>query len=239
MGHQHLMELHHSNHWPHRCDMKLFGSSKYGVMAVGSVTFGSGLNSENQTFDFDTSQHKMCHGLAPTCHENTLRHHHTNHWFHMCDETLIDSNKYGVMTVGSVSFGSGLNSEIQILDKCWLKMCHGLALMGHQNLMELPHTNHWSQRFDSSKYGVMAVGSVSFGSGLNSEIHILDKSRLKMCHGSAPMCHEIIMRHHHTNHWSHRCDMKLYGSSKYGVMAVGSVSFGKGLNSEIQIFDKF
>jgi hypothetical protein len=141
------------------------------------------------------------------------------------------------MAVGSVSFGSGLNSEIQILDKSWLKMCNGLiALIGHQNLMELHHTNHWSHRcdmklFGSNKYGVMAVGSVSFGSGLNSEILILDKSWLKMCHTwlRTVKDHQNLMELHLTNHWPHMCDMKLFDSNKYGVMTVGSVSFGSGL----------
>jgi hypothetical protein len=120
--------------------MKLFGSNKYGVMAVGSVSFGSGLNSENQTLD--TSQLKMCHVLALMGHQNLMELHHTNHWSHRCDMKLFGSNKYGVVAVGSVSFGSGLKSENKTFDTCQLKMCHGLALMGHQILLGHHHTNH-------------------------------------------------------------------------------------------------
>jgi hypothetical protein len=122
------MEHHLTNHWPHRCDMKLYGNSKNGGMAVGSVSFGSGLNSEIQIFDLDKSWLKMCHTWLGTVkdHKNLMELHLTNHWSHRCDMKLVGSSKNGVMAVGSVSFGSGLNSEIQIFDFDTFqhKMCH-------------------------------------------------------------------------------------------------------------------
>jgi hypothetical protein len=45
------------------------------------------------------------------------------------------------------------------------------------------------------------------------------------------MGHKNLLGHHNTNHWSHRCDMKLFGSSRYGVMAANIVSFGSGAQS--------
>jgi hypothetical protein len=95
-----------TNRWSHRCDMKLFGSNRYGVMAANSVSFGSGLMSWTELFD--TYQLKMCHGLALMGHQNLLGHHNTNHWSHRCDMLLIGSNRYGVMAANSVSFGSGI-----------------------------------------------------------------------------------------------------------------------------------
>jgi hypothetical protein len=104
------------------------------------VNIGSDLKSEIQILD--TSRLKMCHGLALMGHQILLGHHHTNHWSHRCDMKLFGSNKYGVMAVSSVSFGSGLKSENKTFDTCQFKMCHGLALMGHQILLGHHHTNH-------------------------------------------------------------------------------------------------
>jgi hypothetical protein len=53
--------------------------------------------------------------------------------------------------------------------------------------------------------------------------------QLKMCHGLALMGHQNLLGHHHTNHWSHRCNMKLFGSNRYGVMTANNVSFVSGL----------
>jgi hypothetical protein len=116
--------------------MKLFGTNRYGVMAVSSVSLGSGLRSVNQTFD--TSQLKMCHGLALLGHQNLLGHHETNHWSHRCDMKLFGTNRYGVMAVSSMSLGSGLRSENQTFDTSQLKMSHGLALLGHQKSFGTP-----------------------------------------------------------------------------------------------------
>jgi hypothetical protein len=62
-----------------------------------------------------------------------------------------------------------------------------------------------------------------------------DMFQLKMGHGLALMGHQNLTGHNDTKHWSHRCDMKLFGGNRYGVMAVSSVSFGSGLKSENQI----
>ena len=110
-------------------------------------------------------------------------------------------------------------------------MCHGLALMGHQNQMGHHDTNHWFQRHDmkllgSNRYGVMAERFVSFGSSLRSENQNFHTFQLKMCHGLALMGHQNLLGHPETNHWSHRCDMKLFGTNRYGAMAVSSVSHG-------------
>jgi hypothetical protein len=183
------------------------------------------------------SRLEMSHGLALMGHHNLLRHHNINHWSQRCDMKLFVSNRYSVMAAGSVSFGSGLRSEYTNLDTSHLEMCHGLALMGHHNLLGHHNINHWSHMCDmklfvSNRYGVMAAGSVSFGSGLRSEYTNLDRSQLEMCHGLALMAHHNLLRHHNINHWSQRCDMKLFVSNRYGVMAAGSVSFGSGLRSE-------
>jgi hypothetical protein len=70
---------------------------------------------------------------------------------------LFDSNSYGVMAANNVSFGSGLGllcisinpqTFFAHLTPSQLKMCHGLALMGHQNLFGNNNTSHWSDRCD-------------------------------------------------------------------------------------------
>ena len=113
-------------------------------------------------------------------------------------------------------------------------MCHGLALMGHQTSLGHHNTNHWSHRcdmklFDSNRYAAMAVSNVNFGSGLKFEVREpnFDTSQLEMGHGLTLLGNQNPLRHHsNINHWSHRWDMKLFGSNRYGVMAVSSVSFG-------------
>jgi hypothetical protein len=60
---------------------------------------------------FDTSQLKMCHGLALMGHQNLTGHHDTNHLCHRHDMKLLGSNGYGVMAERCVSFGSSLRSE--------------------------------------------------------------------------------------------------------------------------------
>jgi hypothetical protein len=56
------------------------------------------------------------------------------------------SNRYGVMAIHNMILGSGLSRSMN--QNIWhvpqLKMCHGLALMGHQYLLGHHNINHWS-----------------------------------------------------------------------------------------------
>jgi hypothetical protein len=45
-----------------------------------------------------------------------------------------------------------------------------------------------------------------------------DTHQLKMYHGLALTGHQTLTGHNDTTHWSHRHDMKLLGSNRYGVM---------------------
>jgi hypothetical protein len=204
------------------------------------VSLGSSLRSENQ--NFHTSQLKMCHDLALMGLLNLIRHHDTNHWSQWHDMKLLGRNRYDAMTERCVSFGSSsLRSENQNFHRFQLKMCHGLGLMGHLNLIRHHDTNHWSHRHDMkllgrNRYGVMAERGVSFGSSMRSENQNFHRFQLKMCHGLALMSLQNLIGHHDTNHWSHRHDMKLLGSNRYGVRAERCVSFGSSWRSENQIF---
>jgi hypothetical protein len=140
-----------------------------------------------------------------------------------------------------IFFDKRIDLAVQMTPQSQLKMCHGLALMGHQNLLEHHETNHWSHGCDmkligSNRYGVMTANNVSFGSGLRPcSSELFDTSQLKkMCHGLALiMGHQNLLGHLHTNHWSHGCDIKLIGSNSYGVMTANNVSFGSGLGHEL------
>jgi hypothetical protein len=101
MGHQNLFAHHNTNHWTHVYDMKLFGSSRYGVMAIISVTFHKGWW-EKQTLS--KSQLKISHGLALMGEQNLFAHHNTNHWTHVYDMKLFGSSRYGVMAISRCDF---------------------------------------------------------------------------------------------------------------------------------------
>jgi hypothetical protein len=97
------------------CDIKLLGSNRYGAMAISSVSFGSGLKFEVRDPNFGTSQLKIDHAVALMDHQNPLGYPNISHWSHGCDMKLLGSNRYGAMTISSVSFGSDLKSEKRIL----------------------------------------------------------------------------------------------------------------------------
>jgi hypothetical protein len=119
-----------------------------------------------------------------------------------------------------------------------LKMGHAVVVMDHQFPLGHPNISHWSHRCDmkllgSNGYGAMAISTLSFVSGLWSENRILTHPISKWVMAwSSVMCHKIPLEHPNTNHWSHRCDMKLLGSNRYGAMAISSVSLGSDLKSD-------
>jgi hypothetical protein len=87
----------------------------------------------------------------------------------------------------------------------------------------------------SNGYGAMAISTVSFGSGMKFEVREqnFNTSQLKIDHAVELMDHQNPLGYPNISHWSHRCDMKLLGSNRYGAMAISSVSFGSDLKSEI------
>jgi hypothetical protein len=64
------------------------------------------------------------------------------------------------------------------------------------------------------------------------QAQLFDESKLKMCHGLAMVDHQNLLgRNNNMNHWVHMCDMKVFGSNRYGVTTANNVSFGSGLGS--------
>jgi hypothetical protein len=63
------------------------------------------------------------------------------------------------------------------------------------------------------------------------QAQLFDESKLKMCHGLAMVGHQNLLRCHNMNHCVHICDMKVFGSNRYGVTTANNVSFGSGLGS--------
>jgi hypothetical protein len=106
MGHQNLFAHHNTNHWTHVYDMKLFGSSRYVVMAISSVSFQKGMLWENQNTQQILAQNQSWL-LALMGHQNLFAHPSTNHWCHVYDMKLFGSNRYGVMAISKVSFHRG------------------------------------------------------------------------------------------------------------------------------------